>query len=39
MSDQTIKCPKCGAKIPLSEALTTQIEDSIRAQYEAEARC
>ncbi len=37
MSDQTIKCPKCGAKIPLSEALTTQIEDSIRAQYEAEA--
>jgi hypothetical protein len=37
MPDQTIKCPKCGAKIPLSEALTNQIEDSIRAQYEAEA--
>ncbi|MDD5135057.1 MAG: DUF2130 domain-containing protein [Phycisphaerae bacterium] len=36
MSDQTIKCPKCGTKIPLSEALTSQIEDSIRAQYEAE---
>jgi len=37
MPDQTIKCPKCGAKIPLSEALTNQIEDSIRAQYEVEA--
>jgi len=36
VSDQTIKCPKCGAKIPLSEALTTQIEDSIRAQLETE---
>jgi hypothetical protein len=35
--DQTIKCPKCGAKIPLSEALTSQIEDSIRAQYEAQS--
>ena len=37
MPDQTIKCPKCGTKIPLSEALTNQIEDSIRSQYEAEA--
>ena len=37
MSDQTIKCPKCGAKIPLSEALTNQIEDSIRVKYESEA--
>jgi hypothetical protein len=37
MSDQTIKCPKCGTKIPLSEALTNQIEDSIRSQYDAEA--
>lgn len=37
MSDQTIKCPKCGTKIPLSEALTNQIENSIRAQYEEES--
>jgi len=37
MPDQTIKCPKCKAEIPLTEALTSQIEQVIRAQYEAEA--
>jgi len=37
MSEQTIKCQKCGAIIPLSEALTSQLEDSIRAKYESEA--
>jgi hypothetical protein len=36
MSEQTIKCPKCGTKIPL-KALTEQIEDTIRNQYEANA--
>ena len=29
MSDQTISCPKCHTPIPLSEALTAQLE----AQY------
>ena len=37
MSDQTIKCPKCGTQIPLTEALTGQIEQSIKLTYEAEA--
>lgn len=37
MSDQTIKCPKCGNEIPLTEALTGQIEQVIRAKYEAES--
>ena len=37
MTDHTIKCPKCGADIPLSEALTGQIEHAIKAKYEAEA--
>ena len=37
MPDQTIKCPKCGAEIPLTEALTGQIEQSIRSKYEVEA--
>lgn len=37
MSDQTIKCPQCGAQIPLTEALTGQIEQSIKLRYEAEA--
>lgn len=37
MSDQTIKCPKCGTEIELTEALTSQLETSIRIKYEAEA--
>jgi len=37
VSDQTIKCPKCGTQIPLTEALTGQIEQSIKLRYEAEA--
>ena len=37
MPDQTIKCPKCGVEIPLTEALTGQIEQSIKLKYEAEA--
>jgi len=36
MPDQTIKCPKCGAEIPLTEALTNQIEGALRTQLEAE---
>ena len=35
MPDQTIKCPKCGAD--LTEALTGQIEQVVKAKYEAEA--
>jgi len=31
-----LTCPKCGAEIQLTEALTGQIEQSIRAKYEAE---
>ena len=34
MPDQTIKCPKCGNEIPLTEALTGQIEDALRAKLE-----
>ncbi len=37
MSDQTIKCPNCGTEIPLTEALTNQIEQSMKFKYEAEA--
>jgi len=37
MPDQTIKCPECGTQIPLTEALTGQIEQSIRLKYETEA--
>lgn len=37
MPDQTIRCPKCGTQIPLTEALTGQIEQTIKLRYEAEA--
>ena len=37
MPDQTIKCPKCGTQIPLTEALTDPIEQVIKAKYETEA--
>ena len=37
MPDQTINCPKCGTQIPITEALTGQIEQNIKLRYESEA--
>lgn len=37
MVKNTIECPKCGAEIELTEALTSKIEKSIKVRYEAEA--
>lgn len=37
MSNQNIKCPNCGTEIELTEVLTGQIEQSIKARYQAEA--
>lgn len=34
MSDQSIACPSCGKKIPLTRALRAEIESSVREQYE-----
>ena len=34
MTDQSISCPSCGKKIPLSRALRAEIESSVREQYE-----
>jgi len=34
MSDQNIKCHNCGTEIPLTEALTGQIEHDIKARYQ-----
>ncbi len=36
MPEQTIKCPQCGTQIPLTDALTGQIEQSIKLKYQAE---
>ena len=32
--EQIIKCPKCGFNIPVSEALTHQIKESLKADME-----
>jgi hypothetical protein len=37
MADQIFKCPKCGTQIPLTEALTGPIEETIKSRYQAEA--
>lgn len=38
MAEQTIICPKCGTRIPVSKALTSQIEADLRESFEAEAQ-
>ncbi len=38
MADQTIKCPYCKGEIPLTEALTNQINEGLRAEYDQKAR-
>jgi hypothetical protein len=37
MDEQTIICPSCGTRIPISKALTSQIEASLRKSFEANA--
>jgi hypothetical protein len=34
MADQSISCPSCGKKIPLTRALRTEIEASVKEEYE-----
>jgi len=34
----TIICPKCKTEIEVTEALSSQLRDELREQYEAEAR-
>ncbi len=35
-TEQKITCPKCGAAISIDEALTHQIEESVRTNFEAD---
>ncbi|KKM72799.1 hypothetical protein LCGC14_1416900 [marine sediment metagenome] len=35
-SNQSIKCPKCNTRIPLTEAFAKQAEDTLRKQIETE---
>jgi hypothetical protein len=34
MPEQFLTCPKCGTKIPLTEAFTHEIEEKLRLQFE-----
>jgi uncharacterized Zn finger protein (UPF0148 family) len=34
MADQSISCPSCGKKIPLTRALRAEIESAARERYE-----
>lgn len=38
MADPTVKCPNCGKPVPLTKALTQQIEDTLRKQLDREAK-
>jgi hypothetical protein len=38
MADQSITCPKCGAKIELTAAITHQIEEKLQAQFDGQAK-
>ncbi len=38
MPEQAIICPKCGAKIELTAAITHQIEEELEAQFEARTK-
>lgn len=38
MAEQTIVCPNCRKRIPLSKALTGQIEEKLRGDFEVEFR-
>jgi hypothetical protein len=36
--EQTIVCPGCGERIPISKALTQQVEADLRARFDADAK-
>ena len=35
---QTIQCPECGTEIPLTEAISSQLSEEIRREYECRAQ-
>ena len=38
MAEQSIACPSCGRKIPLTRALRAEIETSVREEFEEAIR-
>jgi len=38
MADEIVKCPRCGAQIPISEVLTHQIRDRLKEEIEISVR-
>src|SRR5258705_17052 len=38
MAEQSISCPSCGKKIPLTRALRAEIEESVRQRFDETLR-
>jgi hypothetical protein len=38
MAETIVVCPECGHRFPVTKALTDQIEESLRRQFEADSR-
>jgi hypothetical protein len=38
MAEQSIACPSCGKKIPLTRALRAEIEESLKQQFDQTLR-
>ncbi len=38
MADEYILCPKCGNKVPLSKAISAQVDEQVKARSEAEIK-
>ncbi len=38
MTEPRVICPKCGHRFPVTEALTAQIEETLREQFQTEVR-
>ena len=38
MANQTITCPHCKKEIPLTEAISHQIREELRKEFETEAK-
>jgi hypothetical protein len=38
MGEQTITCPNCGRQIPLTKALTAQIEENVKKDFEKDIK-
>lgn len=38
MAEDVVKCPSCGASVPLTEALSSKIREGLKSEYEQKTR-